>query len=90
MADKKEKKLQKEIKDYNKKMWEKAQAEKENKTDKKENKTKKKKKESFWQLGKSGTRITVGDLLRSVAGTGGLNKGGLIKGKPKLAKRGWK
>ena len=49
-----------------------------------------KKKDSFWQLGKSKERITAGDLIKSVTGRGGLNKGGLIKGKPKLAKKGWK
>jgi hypothetical protein len=49
-----------------------------------------KEKDPFWQLGKSKERITAGDLIRSVTGRGGLNKGGLIKGKPKLAKKGWK
>ena len=52
-------------------------------------KTKKKKKD----------KITIGDIVRGITGRGeigkydknlGLNKGGLIKGKPKLATRGWK
>ena len=46
-----------------------------------------KKKDPFWQLGKSKERITAGDLIRSVTGRGGLNKGGpKKKDYPKIGK----